>query len=183
MADNLLDALKDPTKFPDEFKSWLVDYVSINAKGILKSAILGLTQTLPFCQLHRTTQSINNNSSTGITDYEVILHDLTGMYSGSGTDVTITIPGVYLVVSEAHFASNATGVRSIETLINHTGTGYFLGGELVPAASGQPTQVNATMMYSLAATDTVEMVVYQNSGGSLNVDGNLTVMKLVSGSL
>jgi hypothetical protein len=88
--------------------------------------------------------------------------------TGAGnTKFTVVNPGKYLVTGFATWAANATGVRNIA--VRKNGTGNF-GPCQIPVNSGTlTTTIVATDIVDLAATDYMELVVTQSSGGNLNV--------------
>lgn len=111
--------------------------------------------------------SINNDSSTTLTfnserwDTDTI-HD-----TGSNTSrLTCKTTGVYLISATIDFASNANGRRQIWFVVDGTTT---IAMTNVPAINGANVRLSLTTIYSLTADQYVEAVVYQSSGGALNV--------------
>lgn len=118
-----------------------------------------------------TTQSISNTTWTALTlDTEDF--DVGSMHSTSVNTSRITIPsgqgGLYLIIAQAGFALHATGIRELAIRYNGTSrlwsttqTGYSTGSD--------PQTLQCQAIHEAAAGDYYEAVVYQSSGGTLNV--------------
>lgn len=86
---------------------------------------------------------------------------------GSATRITVPLDGWYVFTAWASFAANATGVRGIRV---RQGGSTTLAWSRVPATGAGTTEVNVvTGPVSLSATNYVELVAEQTSGGALNV--------------
>ncbi len=117
------------------------------------------------------TQSISNNSSTEVT-FDSETQDDLGFHSNVTNNSRLTIPagmgGWYYIEANAYWAANATGERIAQIKKN----GSILLQSAVDNAcdNGGLETINmiGTLAY-LAAGDYVELFVYQNSGGSLNL--------------
>lgn len=90
------------------------------------------------------------------------IHDLIT----NNSRLTFKTAGIYLIISHVEFVSNATGLRKLIIKINRT-TNVLV--YTVEAITGDSTTMIATTLYSAAVDDYVENMVYQNSGGALNV--------------
>ena len=81
--------------------------------------------------------------------------------------LTCQTAGVYSITASVEFAANATGIRSVGLRLNGT---TFLSLQRSPSAGASVTALlSVATMYALAATDYVEVIVSQDSGGALNV--------------
>lgn len=80
--------------------------------------------------------------------------------------LTVVEAGWYALAASVAFASNAVGLRFINLKINGT---TYIGSQSTSALNGLPTQLGVTTLYYLVATDFVQIEVYQDSGGALNV--------------
>ena len=89
------------------------------------------------------------------------MHDLVSNTSR----LTATTAGIYYIESQVQFAAHATGDRFLRMLLNGTTT---ISETRLRAAAGAHRQ-QCGMLFSLSATDYVELLVFQNSGGDLNV--------------
>jgi hypothetical protein len=99
--------------------------------------------------------------------------DTDGFHDNSTNNTRITIPagkgGKYLFTYLVRFAGNNSGRRDLALQINGT-QGANLMRVQMPSDSGLATIYNASALLNLVAGDYVEAVVYQTSGGSLNVE-------------
>lgn len=82
--------------------------------------------------------------------------------------LTAPITGLYSIGYTIQYASNATGLRFSGLRLN--GTVRIGGDHEIPPANGSVTLLSGSTIYRLAATDYVELIVFQNSGVALNVE-------------
>ena len=75
-------------------------------------------------------------------------------------------PGVYAITGHVLFDANATGVRGIEIRVSGTSIAQQLQ-TAISASFWYPLSIGT--QYKLAVDDYVELRVYQNSGGALNL--------------
>lgn len=126
----------------------------------------------PMCRVYRTTaQSIPSATWTAVT-FNAERYDTANMHSTSSNTSRLTVPsgaaGVYQFTASAVFAANGTGGRLIRLRLN---TGLVIGGEfLYPTSGTYLTGMLAVAEYKLSAGDFVEVEVYQDSGGALNLN-------------
>lgn len=122
--------------------------------------------------------------SAGDSGYTVLTlnsedYDTDSIHSTSSNTSRLTAPaaGKYLLTGNAVFASNGTGIRIMA--IRKNGTGTDLAVTVLPAVSGGATTVlDVTTVLALSVNDYVELFVWQNSGGSLNVLANTPVFTM-----
>lgn len=86
--------------------------------------------------------------------------------------ITFATAGVYLIVAEQTYDINATGARDGYITLN--GTTRIAETTVISAGAATFTQLQITAVYSFSASDYIEMFAYQNSGGSLNLRGDVT---------
>jgi hypothetical protein len=86
--------------------------------------------------------------------------------------LTCTTEGVYLISGTVRFASNATGNRRV--LIRLGGSTY-LADNTQAAVNGLATTITISTIYQLAATNYVELVALQSSGGDLAVESTASI--------
>lgn len=81
--------------------------------------------------------------------------------------LTCRTGGLYLITGNVTFAANSTGYRQVSVRFN----GSAVVAQVVTQAvtTGDVTEVSLTTVYPLAATQYVELLVQQTSGGALNV--------------
>lgn len=113
------------------------------------------------------TQAITNNTNTAVSFQSTAWNVGTIWAIGSPTRVTIPTSGWYSVVVNAKWANNGTGRRSAGYRINGGATYWALQQT---AANGVDTTTGIGYA-ELVAGDYLEIIVFQNSGGSLNLTG------------
>lgn len=115
--------------------------------------------------------SISNNTVTALT-FDTERYDVgSGMHSTSVNTGRLTVPtgcgGKYHIGASLVFAANATGRRYAAIRLNGT---TLIAIQIEPTNSGTyATGIQVSCDYALAAADYVEVEVYQDSGGALNV--------------
>lgn len=128
---------------------------------------------------HSVAISIANDTHT-IVAYDTEDYDSNGFHQTAATpdppgNTRLTVPagqsGKYLVFATRHWAANATGTRMVRIRLN----GVTIVGRTIVTASNEGPAVIVVTVLNLAAADYLETMVYQNSGGALNVDGDGTV--------
>lgn len=115
-----------------------------------------------------TAQTIATLTSTAIA-YSGATWDTGGFFTlSSPTRLTIPADGIYAVSGHVAWASNVTGWRHATIRVN--GLTNIAIQSVNPAASGAYVTVKTIDRFS--ANDYLEMTVFQNSGGDLNVTRN-----------
>lgn len=111
--------------------------------------------------------SIPNGAVTALT-FNSERYDNGALHSTSVNSGRLTIPitGLYSIGCCVEFAANATGIRSV--LIRYLGT-TTIGSSDTNATSAGATIVQAFSESQFIAGDWVDVAVFQNSGGALNV--------------
>lgn len=121
-----------------------------------------------------TTQSISNNSSTA-AQFNQEAFDTDAIHDPSVNNTRFTIPagmtGMWEFRPKITFAANATGSRFVFLRKNNTGDVNNVPGSTFngPPNSSEVTIVGGGITVALTAGDYIECIVYQNSGGSLNI--------------
>jgi hypothetical protein len=129
-----------------------------------------ITGSPPACRVRRTTpQSVPTATETAVT-FDAERYDTDTMHSTASltSRVTFTTAGVYDVDGGVSFAANGTGLRQVGIRLN--GTTYLKLVLTAVAAAGSSTILSVSTTYKFAAADYVELVVYQSSGGGLDVE-------------
>jgi hypothetical protein len=88
---------------------------------------------------------------------------------------TATKAGWYLVLTNVSWAANTTGRRRIAIRKNGTPTWYQ--NQDAPATSVTTNQ-NVVQLVDLAATDYVDVIGYQNSGGALDATAQFQIVRV-----
>lgn len=115
-------------------------------------------------RVYRTTnQTINSASATPIT-WEAEDSDGYGFWA-SGQTINVTVPGRYVAVGQADFASNATGVRSASIVSD----GVTIGSQSIAAFSGVARLNVHSVPFTVGASASVELWVEQDSGVTLDL--------------
>ena len=112
--------------------------------------------------------SINNNTETALTfDTERYDTDTIHSTSSNTSRLTATTAGKYIISGNVSIATNSSGSRALIIYLN--GSTKIAQTHLQNNGAGN-SDINISTIYSLAATDYVELFAYQSSGGSLNVN-------------
>ena len=108
----------------------------------------------------------NNSESTTTFDSERFDTDSIHSTVSNTGRLTATTAGRYQITGQIEWADGTTGRRQISIRLN--GTTYISINESPAAGAGTPSQV-VTTLWNMATNDYVELRVFQNSGGALNV--------------
>ena len=132
--------------------------------------------TFQGARVYRTAaQSISDSTDTAVTFPTASSsepYDTDTFHDGASNTSRMTIPedGKYHIDAGVEWQSNATGVRAMWLAKNGAATEYAKDRELNPTAGAQAhTQLSTDL--DLVAGDYLEVMVRQNSGGALNVNG------------
>ncbi len=123
-------------------------------------------------------QSIPTGVVTAV-QLDTEIADRYAMFSATSATITVSDAGIYLVTPGAYWAVNGTGDRICAAYIN--GAELTTGGDGAPASASNTIRQSGAQLALLAVGDTVELRVFQSSGGNLNVQGRLSIVR-VSGS-
>ena len=112
-------------------------------------------------------ESISNGNYIALT-FNQERYDNGGMHSTSSNTSRITAQkdGVYLITGHVTFATSGTNVR--EVYIRLDGSTNLAQQHATPAAASV-CSLSVTTLFHLSATHYVELVVYQNTAGALDV--------------
>lgn len=128
-----------------------------------------------------TAQTISNNTPTLIS-WDTEISDTDGMVDigGSPTRVTFKTAGTFVLQVQTSFVANATGQRLIALTVKNSGGTPKFGKQVSQNATGGSltTLQEVFLAVVLAVDDYVEISVFQNSGGNLDLDhsGGLTYL-------
>lgn len=122
---------------------------------------------------HNANQSITTATLTALA-FNSERYDTVGGVASNQHDtvtnnsrLTCRYAGIYDISASVEFAANATGERDVRIRLNGT---TYIGFQREPTNTASfSTIVNCTTDYQLAVNDYVECVVFQESGGALNV--------------
>lgn len=126
----------------------------------------------PYCRIRRTgaAQTINNTTTTAL-QFDNETEDVGGIHDNAVNNTRMTAPaggaGVWEFGVNAEVAANATGRRELSLRVNGS---VFIASVSDPSPSGtNVSRLHLTTFYRLAVGDYVEAVLWQNSGGGLNI--------------
>jgi hypothetical protein len=100
----------------------------------------------------------------------IVTNGSTSSTIANGGKVKIDTAGVYFVSYMITFAANGTGLRYATIAKNGSGSALNATGTFwhsVAGTSGQQTMLAGQGLMDLAVNDEIQLVVYQNSGGTL----------------
>jgi transketolase C-terminal domain/subunit len=109
-------------------------------------------------------QSISNVTDTAIS-FDTAVENAAGLWV-SGSQVTVSAAGIYLLVGQIAYATNAMGIRYAFIEKNGVATGAT---ESADGMTSGPNYMSVARPLRLVASDVVELMAYQSSGGALNV--------------
>jgi hypothetical protein len=112
-------------------------------------------------------QSIANNTETAISFNTEVRDDDNIWASGSPTRLTCKHAGWYHIVGNIHVDQNTVGVTQARIRLNGS-TWIAIANQDVSSTSNEIIIVSTD--YYLSVYDYVELTIYQNSGGALNVN-------------
>ena len=135
---------------------------------------LNFLHSPPGCLVTRTTtQSIASSTNTLISYTAADIYDSDSMHDpvGSPTLVTFNTAGVYTLSASCQFAANNTGRRDAAFNLTSTVTGGADLGNTQDNAplAGIPSAMSCNGIMKFNAGDTAGFLVFQTSGGALNV--------------
>jgi hypothetical protein len=144
-----------------------LNVTSDSAKAKITPALVGARVT------RSADQSITTATQTAIAyDSETAGFDSDAFHDNATNNSRITIPssfdGYYIFGSSIQFASNATGYRQVNLQLN--GATPLAVDSLPIVAATIDTRITTSGLRSFAATDYIETIVTQTSGGNLNVE-------------
>lgn len=137
-----------------------------------------LNSGIPACRAYNNANIAISNATTTALTFNSERFDSDTMHSTSSLTgrITFTTAGVYWLAATVVWQSNSTGYRWVAIRIN--GTTTYVGGDLRNAVSGTTTEQNPSCIYAFTAGQYAEVVVYQTSTGSLNVENTVSATTL-----
>lgn len=135
----------------------------------LKVGELGeMDRIIPACRVYNNAAiSIPNNTVTALT-FNSERWDTDDFHSTVTNTSRLTVPvaGLYYIHGHIQIAAGAN-VASVQIRLNGA---TYITRHSDPQSSTAAREMSVSTCYSLAASDYVELVVFQNSGGALNVN-------------
>lgn len=127
-----------------------------------------LVNNPPRAKCIRTTALTMVTSTWTACAFDVEEYDSDGIHAPGSSVFTIVTPGLYQLSGGAGFAANSTGFRGVRWSFNSSplNAGQFLVAS--SSSSFEMDLVAQTIEISLVAGDTIQMELFQSSGGNLN---------------
>jgi hypothetical protein len=118
-----------------------------------------------------TAQSINDITWTAIS-FDTTVWDTDSIYDFATypTRLTVRTGGIYIITGFGQWASNGTGQRWMRIYLN--GTNEIAKVSTIMTGTAYTHAHSVSIVYSLIQGDYVELSVYQNSGGALNMNSS-----------
>lgn len=121
--------------------------------------------------IHNATQAIGTGTTTVALNSELFDTDTMHDTVTNNSRLTCKTAGTYMVGGNIEFAGSATGAfRNLLIVVNNTAS---IAADSKPPAGANPTRLMAVTVLSLAVSDFVELQVNQDTGGSLNLTGQV----------
>jgi hypothetical protein len=137
------------------------------------SAKAKITPALVGCRAYKAADQLIANATLQIIALDTERFDSDAFHDNVTNNTRFTIPasmgGYYMVGATALFAANATASRQVFIYVNSVATGTAIVGNTTLPGTSTAVYMSVSTLYQFAATDYVELVCYQNSGGNLNV--------------
>jgi hypothetical protein len=117
---------------------------------------------------HGSNQSIASTTDTALA-FNQERYDTDAIHDNAtnNTRLTCKTAGIYIISGHVAFAANATGQRAISIRLG--GVDYIATQNNHGPNGADTLTMSVTTQYELAVGDYVELMVYQTSGGALNV--------------
>lgn len=130
-----------------------------------------LRQPTPNARVRRNAaaQVITNATLTAIT-FDTEVWDVGNLWKvGTPTRLTASVTGLWVVGANVQFQVSAVGQRQIR-LVQNAALNFTVKNQMTNTDGNQPI-LDTYGFTRMVAGDYVELYVYQNSGGNLNVEG------------
>lgn len=124
--------------------------------------------TMPNCRVYNNANISVANSANATLSFNSERFDTDNIHDTvtNNSRLTCKTAGKYYIQASVVFETNATGIRSIDLVINGVTS---IGSTKVVAINGDTVNLQVSAIYELAVNDYVTVTGYQNSGGDLNV--------------
>lgn len=157
-----------------------LDFATASTKALgIDSAGFIDSPTQPRCQVfHGTTQSIPDSTETALL-FNSEDHDVGAMHSTSVNTTRVTVPtggdGTFLLCGAVCFVAGVGNSRYV--YLRKNGSTPIGSIVRVPPGSAPQLCIQVSALVALAATDYIETIAFQDSGGALT-SGDLTTRYL-----
>lgn len=116
-------------------------------------------------------QSIPNNVLTALS-FQATSYDTNAFHSSFVNPSRLTVPsdGTYMISATGRWAENAVGTRQMSIFIGGTAVGFGIATDIKsPSGASGSCAHSIGIPLQMSAGSYVEIYVYQNSGGALNM--------------
>jgi len=120
------------------------------------------------CRVIMTADQLISHGTHTPVNFDAEDYDTDSMHDNAvnNTRVTFNTAGKYLIIVTALWQSSNTGFRILRVRLN--GANGIMANYVNAIATSART---ISALFEFAITDYIEITVYQNSGGNLNLDG------------
>lgn len=139
----------------------------------LRNAIVSIPDHDSVRVKNSSSQTVLNASDKALT-FDTEEFDLQDMHNNTvnSSRLTAKATGLYLIIGNAIYESNTSGVRTWRLKVNNT---QFIAGSVLPASTtSNATEITITSIYRLEQGDYVELIARQDSGSTLNIINSAT---------
>lgn len=118
-----------------------------------------------------TAQSVANNDATVAVSFSAAFYDTSAFWNfAAPTRVVVSVSGFYMVGGNVQFAANITGLRRLS--VRRNGGDHVVSQEIPAVASARMLAVSVLVL--LSAGDSLELMVFQDSGVALDSEVGAT---------
>lgn len=178
--EDVVEILTSSTRPTDPYNGQIIHETDKNRwTSRLNGTWIPAPHNPPHCAVrHNSDQTHTNNGGWETVGFNTEDEDTDSMHDTVTNNPRITVPvaGIYLLTACVEFAANATGVRATGFRKNSSGTnapnikGRWVSGDGLGGGSIIGGAISSVV--KLVATDYVEVVALQNSGGNLVLPAN-----------
>lgn len=166
-------AMRNPNLIPSDFMSYLVDFIQISGLVIPIGQVFGYAQKSQSTRVHlAVNQSIASGSQETVL-FDTVDYDYGGLWDAANHMLVVKTAGKYIVGGGVLFGANTTGSRIAFVKRGTSGAApSSLIADIAVQAVADPTvgtDLPVVTSYDLAANDTLNLTVIQDSGGSLDL--------------
>ena len=147
----------------------LVATNSIQGTSISLSAMEGVIVRL-------LSQTIPTGIPTAVTQFASLTTGILPPLTWNGSTWSLTVPGLYALKASVSFESNATGTRFVRW---NNEANHILSAQNSNATNGDRTSLSTAAHIYSQGTSTVQVVVFQDSGGDLDIGDLRTEVSVV----
>lgn len=140
--------------------------VSAARMGVIETGVFD-AHYRPRCAVYASAPLGFASAAVAVITFDTELYDSNSMHSTVSNTARITAPvaGTYLITGRCVWVANATGTRTLQARLNGT---TIIDDDSHEGSAASSRALLVSRQYLLAASDYVELLGNQTSGGSLN---------------